>query len=343
MLISDFAYDLPAELIAQQPLAARDASRMLAVDRRGGTFTDRKFVEFPSLLRPSDVMVLNNTKVFPARLFGRTESGAKVEIFLVHMTTDGSWEALARPGRRLKAGKTVEFGPKLSAKVMEKRADGRVLIKVNPAGDFDTVLDEIGTTPLPPYIKREPQALDTDRERYQTTYARERGAIAAPTAGLHFTPEILSEITAKGVTVAEITLHVGYGTFEPVHVNDLSRHVVSPERFSIDESTAKLLNAARADGRRIVAIGTTTTRALETSLAKFAKFVAGSGVADLTITPGYEFVAVGALLTNFHLPQSSLLVLTSTFGGHELIMSAYQHAVAERFRFYSYGDCMFIE
>ncbi len=343
MLITDFDYELPPELIAQEPLAERESSRMLAVDRGANSFADRNFSDLPQFLRDGDVLVLNNTKVFPARLFGQTETGANVEIFLIRETETGVWEALARPGRRLHIGKRIIFGDGLSADVMSKMPDGKVFVRFEAAGDFDQLLDEIGRTPLPPYIKRKSLAVDTDRERYQTVFAKNRGAIAAPTAGLHFTHGVLQNITTLGVTVAEITLHVGYGTFEPVRVDDLANHTVAAEQFEINAKTAEILNRAKAEGRRIIAVGTTTTRALETSMAQFGLFAAGKYSADLTITPGYEFKAIDALLTNFHLPRSSLLVLTSTFGGHELIMRAYSHAVAEKYRFYSYGDCMFIE
>ena len=343
MLLSDFDYDLPAELIAQQPLANRAASRMLVVNRAAGSFADDDFTDFPSYLRPDDVLVLNNTKVFPARIFGQTESGARVEIFLIRETTAGVWEVLARPGRRLRPGKHVAFGDRLAGEITEKWPDGKLSIRFEADDDFHSILDEIGSTPLPPYIKRDAASIDTDRDRYQTTYAAKRGAIAAPTAGLHFTHGILESIRQKGVTVAEITLHVGYGTFEPVRVRDLAEHRVSAEHYSIDDATASLLNQAQSDRRRIVAVGTTTTRALESNIVDNGTFTVGDYTAGLTITPGYSFRTVGALLTNFHLPQSSLLVLTSTFGGHELIMKAYKHAVDERYRFYSYGDCMFIE
>jgi S-adenosylmethionine:tRNA ribosyltransferase-isomerase len=342
MLISDFDFELPSELIAQKPLAERQASRMLAVDRSERSFSDRNFADLTEFLRAGDVLVLNNTKVFPARLFGQSETGANIEIFLVRETANGTWETLARPARRLHPGKRINFGKRLTAEVLEKTEDGKVFVKFATEGDFYEILDEIGKTPLPPYIKRETSGIDSDRQRYQTVFAKDRGAIAAPTAGLHFTPEILDDIRNLGVTVAEITLHVGYGTFEPVRVDDLSQHKVSAERYSIGDETAELLNAARADGRRILAVGTTTTRALETTMARFGRFIGGSHSADLTITPGYKFRAIDALLTNFHLPQSSLLVLTSTFGGHELIMDAYRHAVTEKYRFYSYGDCMLI-
>jgi S-adenosylmethionine:tRNA ribosyltransferase-isomerase len=341
MLISEFDYDLPQNLIAQEPLAERSASRMLVVDRSRGEYSDLTFTEFPSLLRESDLIVVNNTRVFPARLIGRSETGAKVELFLVEERSEGVWETLARPARRLPTGKRVFFGDKLAADVLDKSEDGRVVVRFEADGNLDELIDEMGQTPLPPYIKRDDGA-DGDRERYQTVYARERGAIAAPTAGLHFTPDVIKRTREIGVEIAEITLHVGYGTFEPVRVEELSHHRVMAERYSIDDATSASLIAAKANGRRIIAIGTTTTRALESNIASFSGFRAGRHTADLTITPGYEFRAIDGLLTNFHLPKSSLLVLTSTFGGHELIMKAYQHAVAERYRFYSYGDCMFI-
>ncbi len=342
MLISEFDYDLPAELIAQEPLKERAGSRMLVVDRVADLFGDKQFIDLPLMLGKGDVLVLNNTRVFPARLFGRLETGANVEIFLVRQNEAGVWEALARPARRLHPGKRIIFGSKLTAEVVERSADGKVCVRFETDGNFDEILDEIGKTPLPPYIKREADAIDIDRERYQTVFAKDRGAIAAPTAGLHFTLEILQTIQNIGVIVAEITLHVGYGTFEPVRVDDLTSHTVSSETYGINEESAEILTAAKTDGKRIVAVGTTTTRALETNLSKYGSFAAGSHSADLTITPGYKFKAVDALLTNFHLPRSSLLVLTSTFGGHELIMRAYRHAVAAKYRFYSYGDCMLI-
>ena len=343
MLLSEFDYSLPEELIAQNPLENRETSRMLVANRESKTNTDTTFCNFPSYLRKGDLIVLNNTKVFPARLFGQSETGAKVELFLIRETAERTWEALARPGRRLKPGKKISFGSSLEAKVIEKAGDGKILAEFEFNGDFHRIIDEIGQTPLPPYIKRQDGISDTDRNRYQTVYAKERGAIAAPTAGLHFTPEVLSEIESMGVGITEITLHVGYGTFEPVRVDDLSQHRVMEERFEISERAAENLKRAKGEKGRIIAIGTTTTRALETCLAKNDRFVSGKQVADLTITPGFNFRAIDGLLTNFHLPQSSLLVLVSTFGGYRFIMSAYRHAVLEQYRFYSYGDCMFIE
>lgn len=343
MLITDFQFELPEHLIAQEPLADRENSRLLAVDRSLRSFEDKGFSDLPGFLKKGDVLVLNNTKVFPARLFGTSETGAKVEIFLIEEIENRLWLTLARPAKRLRTGKKILFSERLTGQILDKMPDGKVAVKFEADGEFDEIVQEIGKTPLPPYIKRVDTEIDADRERYQTVYATKRGAIAAPTAGLHFTPQTLRNIREIGVETLEITLHVGYGTFEPVRVEELSGHSVMPERFEIDEQTAAALNRAIADGRRIVAVGTTTTRALESSFAKNGgRFIAESGLADLTILPGYRFDVVNALLTNFHLPESSLLILVSTFGGHELIMKAYEHAVAAQYRFYSYGDCMLI-
>lgn len=342
MRLSDFNYELPAELIAQEPLEQREASRMLVADRTNNNFSDSAFGDLTLYLRKGDVLVLNNTKVFPARLLGRTATGAHVEIFLIRASENNSWLALARPGKRLSIDKRIIFDERLSATLTAKHDGGQIEIVFESIDDIDKLIDELGRTPLPPYIKRDAKLIDGDRERYQTVYAANRGAIAAPTAGLHFTPDILQHIRDIGVTVAEITLHVGYGTFEPVRVEDITQHKVSEERYEISLNTAELLNNAKTEDRRIIAVGTTTTRALESNLEHFDSFTAGEHVADLTITPGYTFRAIDAVLTNFHLPQSSLLVLVSTFGGHDFIMNAYNHAVAEKYRFYSYGDCMLI-
>lgn len=342
MRLADFDYKLPDDLIAQQPTDRREASRMMVVNRHADSIRDRQFTDFPDLLTERDVLVINNTRVFPARLLGHSDTGAAIEIFLVAEISDSVWEALSRPARRLPAGKRVTFGD-LHGTIVENRGGGHVIVEFEYEGEFHDVLSRVGKTPLPPYIKRQSDDLDADRERYQTIYARSSGAIAAPTAGLHFTDEVFQQVRSRGVEIVEITLHVGYGTFEPVRAEDLSEHSVSPERYEIGQVAAESLNAARSDGRRIIAIGTTTTRALETAIREDGTFLAGSGTAGLTITPGYEFRVVQAMLTNFHLPQSSLLILVSTFGGHKLIMKAYEHAVAERYRFYSYGDCMFIE
>lgn len=342
MLISHFDYELPEELIAQNPLEKRADSRMLFVNRQTQNFQDERFYNFPQFLKKGDVVVLNNTKVFPARLFGMSETGAKIELFLVRELENQVWETLARPARRLKMGKKIIFSENLTATVTDKTDEGRVVARFEANGDFNEILERIGQTPLPPYIKRDDGVLDADKNRYQTVFAKQRGAIAAPTAGLHFTPEILTEIKSAGAEIAEITLHVGYGTFEPVRVLDLSEHRVMPERCEISEETANVLNEAKAEKRRIVAVGTTTTRALESSIDENGKISAGNKLADLTITPDYKFKVINGLLTNFHLPQSSLLVLVSTFAGYDLTMKSYRHAVASGYRFYSYGDCMLI-
>ena len=341
MLIDDFDYKLPDELIASEPLPERTASRMLHIDRGTGAINDRQFSELPLILRPSDLIVLNNTRVFPARLIGETDTGASIELLLEEETAEGLWTALAKPAKRLKPGRRIEFPGELSALVEEKRNGGEVVIRFSRHADLWTAFEAVGKVPLPHYIKR--PDTDADRERYQTVFAKERGAIAAPTAGLHFNEDILENLKTAGIRVTEITLHVGYGTFEPVRNDDLKEHRVLPERFEISNETAATLNAARLDGRRIVAVGTTTTRALESAMDASGKFEAQRTRTSLTVVPGYKFRAINALLTNFHLPKSSLLILVSTFGRHDIIMKAYQHAVRERYRFYSYGDCMLIE
>ncbi|HEV2915422.1 MAG TPA: tRNA preQ1(34) S-adenosylmethionine ribosyltransferase-isomerase QueA [Pyrinomonadaceae bacterium] len=346
MRIEDFDYELPEELIAQHPLNKRDAARMLVLDREASAWRDSQFAELPSYVRAGDVVVINNTRVFPARLVGEREpSGGRVELFLVRELGPLQWEALARPARRLREGTRMRFGQgRLRAEVVEALDDGRRLVRFE-CGEplpLHTLIEELGQTPLPPYIKREAESLYEDSERYQTIYARERGAIAAPTAGLHFTPRVLDELAARGASLIEITLHVGYGTFEPVRVSDLGEHRVAPEHYEISAAAAEAINEGRARGRRILAVGTTTTRALESAVDEGGQVKPGAGLAQLTITPPYRFRVVDELLTNFHLPRSSLLVLVSTFAGRELMLAAYAHAVAEAYRFYSYGDCMLI-
>ena len=341
--ISDFDYELPADLIAQTPLEQRDASRMLVLDRNEQTWTDSSFTNFTSYLRPDDVVVVNNSRVIPARLNGRREeTGGQVEIFLVREVEDRVWEALVRPGGRLKQGARAAFGDgKLIAEILDDPGEEIRRVRFHSEGPFDQTLAEIGSTPLPPYIKRPSGVSAKDRERYQTIYSKHRGAIAAPTAGLHFTPEILAEV-AQRASLAEITLHVGYGTFEPVRVDDVADHSVSGEHFEVSAAAAQTINEARAKGGRVIVVGTTTMRALESAATSGGEVVAGNGVATLTITPGYHFRVADALLTNFHLPRSSLLILVSSFAGRELVLRAYRHAVAEGYRFYSYGDCMLI-
>lgn len=342
MHISDFDYELPSDLIAQAPLEKRDASRMLVLDRREQTWSDSCFKEFTRHLQPNDVVVVNNSRVIPARLTGHRETGGHVEIFLVSEIEANVWEALVRPGARLKKGARVSFGEgKLVAEVLDDPGAELRRVRFHCEGSFDDLLAEFGSTPLPPYIKRPSGTSSTDRQRYQTIYSKHRGAIAAPTAGLHFTPEVIKEI--KNIaSLAEITLHVGYGTFEPVRVDDITDHSVSGEHFEISGSTAQTINAARANGGRIMVVGTTTMRALESGVQADGTLEPGSGIATLTIKPGYQFRIANALLTNFHLPRSSLLILVSAFAGREFILRAYGHAVEEQYRFYSYGDCMLI-
>jgi S-adenosylmethionine:tRNA ribosyltransferase-isomerase len=343
MKIADFDYELPAELIAQTPLDQRDASRMLVLDRSTKTWIDSSFKEFTRYLRPNDVVVVNNSRVIPARLLGcREESGGQVEIFLVREIEPEIWEALVRPGGRLKKGARAIFGDdRLTAELLDEPGPELRRVRFHCEGSFHETLAEIGSTPLPPYIKRPSGVSNEDRERYQTVYSKQRGAIAAPTAGLHFTPEVLDEV-AKIASLAEVTLHVGYGTFEPVRVDDVAQHSVSSEHYEISEAAAQKINDARANGGRVIVVGTTTMRALESSANERGEVVAGCGVASLTIKPGYQFRVANALLTNFHLPRSSLLILVSAFAGRDLILRAYGHAVAEGYRFYSYGDCMLI-
>ena len=340
MRISEFDYDLPPDLIAQTPLAQRDASRMLVLARAREEWTDSSFSQFTQHLRPDDVVVVNNSRVIPARLIGhREETGGQVEIFLVRELEATVWEALVRPGARLKQGARAVFGEgRLIAEMLDAPGTELRRVRFHCEGSFDEALAEIGSTPLPPYIKRPSGVSNVDRERYQTVYSKQRGAIAAPTAGLHFTPEVLAEVT-QVASIAEITLHVGYGTFEPVRVDDVAQHSVSSERFEISEAAAQTINERSG---RVIVVGTTTMRALESCATEDGRVVAGPGVAGLTIKPGYRFRIADALLTNFHLPRSSLLLLVSAFAGRELMLRAYRHAVAQRYRFYSYGDCMLI-
>jgi S-adenosylmethionine:tRNA ribosyltransferase-isomerase len=366
MQVSDFNYNLPEELIAQQPLADRAASRMLHLERASGRWRDRCFRELPELLRPTDLLVFNNTKVFPARLFGhrgglRSQPVSprnpaskeflhrKIEVLLTRQLSPEStseWQALVRPGRKIGVGEKLYFDEGLEAEVVDRGEFGERTLRFAPVHDFFGSLERIGHIPLPPYIARGDAA--GDRERYQTVYAAERGSVAAPTAGLHFTPEVLERLRLRGIETAEITLHVGLGTFQPVHAERVEEHKMHRERFSISAGAAQKLNAALAAGRRVVAVGTTTVRTLEYCASQVAdgkplQFEARSGEAELFIYPGFRFRVAAALLTNFHLPQSTLLMLVSAFAGRERVLAAYEHAVTERYRFFSYGDCMFIE
>ncbi len=353
MRVTAFHFDLPPELIAQRPLADRAASRLLQVRRTlKPALEDRNFGEFADLLRPRDLVVFNNTRVFPARLFGRKNGHTtRIEVLLTKQTSEApcEWECLVRPGKKVGVGERLIFGDpaELEAEVVERRDFGERSLQFKPTADFFGTLERLGHVPLPPYIDRKHDRNDEaeDRQRYQTVYASERGSVAAPTAGLHFTPEVLRRLRERGIETAEVTLHVGLGTFQPVRVERVEDHRLHGERYQISQSTAEKINAALAEGRRIVAVGTTTVRTLEYAAQRTGtrRVEAGSGEANLFIYPGFEFRAVGAMLTNFHLPESTLLMLVCAFGGHENILGAYRHAVEQHYRFYSYGDCMFIE
>lgn len=341
MQLSDFDYNLPEELIAQEPLDQRDASRMLVIDRKAGTWHDSHFKSFPDHVRKNDVVVVNNTRVFPARLIGKRDpSGGRVEVLLTREIEPTIWEGLVRPAQRLRIGSRLLFGEDLHAEVLDWSTSG--LRQMRFDGPLESSLESLGQTPLPPYIRRPEGTSPADRERYQTVFARERGAIAAPTAGLHFTEKINETLLERGARLVEITLHVGYGTFEPVRVENLDDHRVAGEFIQIRDDAASTINECRAAGGRVIAIGTTTTRALESAAGKDGKINPTSTETDLTILPGYQFRVTDAMVTNFHLPRSSLLLLVSAFAGRELILSAYQHAVEQRYRFYSYGDCMLV-
>ncbi len=386
MLVSDFHYDLPPERIAQDPLADRAGSRLLHLNRQTGswqgqTWQDRNFREFPDLPRADDLLVLNNTRVFPARLYGHRSGQraqplspqnpaardflrGRVEVLLTRQAADdpNEWECLVRPGRKIGIGEKLYFSrspadtpesapPELEAEVTGRGSFGERRIRFAPVHDFFARVEHIGHVPLPPYIDRDDHA--ADRDRYQTVYAQASGSVAAPTAGLHFTPEILQQIRARGIEIAEITLHVGLGTFQPVRVERVEDHKLHRESYEIPAEAARAINRAKVERRRVVAVGTTTVRALEYA-AEFAtnhaaeraggdRVEAGRGEADAFIYPGYRFRIVDALLTNFHLPQSTLLMLVCALGGKELVMGAYRHAIEAGYRFYSYGDCMFID
>ena len=344
--VSDFDYHLPAELIAQQPPAVRDGARLFHLDRRSGRHDHGWVTDLPALLEPGDLLVVNDTRVYPARLLGRRDpSGGTVECLLLSRAGGEHWDVLLHPGQKLREGARVVFeggGYCLRLDVLACHYHGRRTVRLTADGgrDVDGAIDAIGHVPLPPYIKR-PDA-PADRGRYQTVYARARGSVAAPTAGLHFTPGLLQALDARGVERAAITLHVGYGTFQPIRGEHVEQHRLAAEPFEITEETARAVNRALEDGRRVVAVGTTTTRVLESAVAGGKPMEAGSGSTGLYIAPGFEFRVVGALLTNFHLPRSSLLVLASTFAGRERVLAAYAEAVARRYRFYSYGDAMLI-
>ena len=367
MLVSEFDYPLPPELIAQKPLADRAASRMMRLNKDSGEYVDSMFRDFPSLLRSDDLLVFNNTRVFPARLLGR-RSGERaqplsernpaarefltgqVEVLLTKQVAPLEWQALVRPGRKIGVGEKIFFGgndaPEVVAEVVGRGEFGERTLRFEMAGgsaaNFFAIVERLGHIPLPPYIDRQDEL--ADRERYQTVYAKDRGSAAAPTAGLHFTPEILEQVRARGVETAEITLHVGLGTFQPVRHERVEDNKLHSERYSISCEAAEQINRAKSAGRRVVAVGTTTVRTLEFVAAQHSGgLVSGTGEANIFIYPGFRFQIVDALLTNFHLPQSTLLMLVCAFAGKKDVLRAYAHAIEEKYRFFSYGDCMFVE
>jgi len=352
--VADFDYELPEELIAQQPPAERGSSRMLVMERASGALRDAVFADLPGLLRAGDLLVLNDSRVIPARLYARRtlrrekeKPTGRIEVMLTEPAGENQWRALVRPGRKVAIGEILEFpgrsgGVELSAEVLERGAYGERLLQFEPVDDFYASLERIGHIPLPPYIHRDDAA--ADRERYQTVYSEERGSVAAPTAGLHFNPGMLARLAEMGVETARITLHVGLGTFAPLRVERVNEVRLHNERYALSADAAEAINRAVREGRRIVAVGTTVVRTLEHCAiqAGAGPLAAHSGSTDMFISPGFQFRLVGALLTNFHLPQSSLLMLVSAFAGRESALAAYRHAVEQRYRFFSYGDCMFI-
>ena len=349
MKITDFDYDLPEELIAQKPADKRDASRLLVVHRADDTIEHKHFYDILEYLRPGDTLVLNNSKVLPARLFGvKVATGAKVEFLLIKRIEGDTWETMVRPGRRLKPGDVVRFAdaPLLEAEIIDYGKDGTRIVKFNYEGIFMERLEQIGSMPLPPYIQRSSE--EEDKSRYQTVYCREEGSVAAPTAGLHFTEELLEKAKTKGVELVYVTLHVGIGTFRPVKVENVEDHSMHFEEYSIDEESAAAINRAKREGRRIISVGTTSTRTVESAAyydeeAGCMQVKAGDGSTGIFIYPGYEFKIIDSLITNFHLPKSTLLMLISALYDREKILGVYEEAIKERYRFFSYGDAMFIE
>ena len=342
MNTADFDFHLPEELIAQTPLEKRDSSRLLIVDRQTGQFSDQHFDNIIDQLEPGDALVMNNTRVLPARLYGtKPETGGHVELLLLKNTQGDFWEVLAKPAKRLRVGTRVSFGDgRLTATVTEELEHGGRIVRFDYQGIFLEVLESLGEMPLPPYIHEKLE----DRERYQTVYAKENGSAAAPTAGLHFTEELLDKIAAKGVKLVYLTLHVGLGTFRPVSVDNLEEHEMHSEFYSLSEEAAETLRQVKASGHRIVAVGTTSIGTLETIGSKFeGQIQADSGWTNIFIKPGYQWKIVDAFSTNFHLPKSTLVMLVSAFAGRQLTLQAYEHAITERYRFFSFGDAMFIK
>ena len=341
MKVEDFNYNLPEELIAQTPLEKRDSSRLLVLDKKTGQIEHKIFTDIIDYIERGDTLVLNDTKVLPARLIGeKEETNAVIEILLLKNIKDDDWECLVKPARRIKTGTIVSFGNgKLKAQCIKEGEDGIRHFKLLYTGILLEILEELGTMPLPPYIHEKLK----DQSRYQTVYAKEVGSAAAPTAGLHFTQELLNKIEAKGVNIAYVTLHVGLGTFRPVSVEDVTKHTMHSEYYEMDSKTADILNKAKIEGRRIISVGTTSTRTLESIMNKYGEFRECSGWTDIFIYPGYKFKAIDALITNFHLPKSTLIMLVSSLASREIVLNAYKEAVLNKYRFFSFGDAMFIK
>ena len=339
--LSDFSYHLPDKLIAQYPLENREESRLMVLNRTSRDIDEKHFTDISEYLDPGDCLVLNNTRVFTARLIGtKDKTGAKVEVFLLRNLENGIWEVMVKPARKVRLGNKIVFSKDFTCDIIDNTVSGGRIIEVHCNGDFFEVLEEVGQTPLPPYIKRPAEQID--REYYQTVYATQRGAVAAPTAGLHFSSDLLKRIEEKGVRIAYLTLHVGLGTFKPVQVDDISRHQMHSEYYEISEEAAEIINKTRSSGKAICAVGTTSVRVLETVAGRNGRVRQGRGWTDKFIYPPYQFQAVDKLITNFHLPESTLLMLTSAFAGHDFTMEAYRKAVKGAYRFFSYGDAMMI-
>lgn len=340
MKTSDFYYELPQELIAQDPLEDRSSSRLLHLDRRTGEISHGTFQDILTYLKPGDCLVINDTKVIPARLFGRKEdTGAVIELLLLKRRENDVWETLVKPGKKAKVGTKLIFGDGiLCGEILDVVEEGNRLIQFQYEGIFEEILDQLGEMPLPPYITHKLK----DKNRYQTVYAKHEGSAAAPTAGLHFTPELLQRVKEMGVKIAHVTLHVGLGTFRPVKVEDVAEHHMHSEFYVVEQEQAALVNETKRNGGRVICVGTTSCRTLESATDEEGKLQAGSGWAEIFIYPGYQFKIMDGLITNFHLPESTLLMLVSAFAGKEKIMAAYKEAVRERYRFFSFGDAMFI-
>ncbi len=340
MKTNEFDYNLPEELIAQHPTKNRDEARMMVLDKNTGDREDKYFYDIIDYLQAGDVLVMNDTRVIPARLFGhRPEKEEKIEVFLLNNTEGSKWEVLVRPGKKMKIGTEVIFSEELSCKVLEIKEDGNRIVEFYYEGIFNEILDRLGNMPLPPYIKEKLK----DNEDYQTVYSKNPGSVAAPTAGLHFTKELLEEIEAKGIKLAYLTLNVGLGTFRPVNEDEITDHKMHSEFYTLSEETAEILNEAKKEGRRIIAVGTTSIRTLEAVYQKNGKICADSGWTDIFIYPGFEFKVVDAIITNFHLPKSTLIMLIAAFTSKDIILNAYNDAVGKKYRFFSFGDCMFIK